>query len=94
MKNKIGAICAFLRRNVGRVAALALVLGVGSVYAQEGSNPLVLPAFNPETIGADITSVITTYVLPAIGVVLGALFGVRAIKAVFSWVVGLFPSKK
>lgn len=73
-------------------AVMLGVVGVAGVASAEGAN-LGLTTFDPTTIGADITSVITTYVLPAIGAVLGALFGIKAIRFIWRWVSGLMNGK-
>lgn len=73
-------------KQIGAFAALALLAGVACA---EGGTSLGLTNFDPATIGSDVASLITTYVLPAIGVVLGALFGIKAIKFVWRWISGL-----
>lgn len=80
---------------VKKYAAAAVMLGVvgvAGVASAEGAS-LGLTTFDPTTIGADVTSVITTYVLPAIGAVLGALFGIKALRFVWRWVSGLMNGK-
>lgn len=73
----------FKINKAGAFAALALLAGVAC------ADGLGLTTFDPETIGTDVANVITTYVLPALGAVLGALFGVKALKFVWRWVSGL-----
>jgi len=73
-------------KKIGACAALALCAGVACA---EGGTGLGLTTFDPATIGTDVANVITTYVLPALGAVLGALFGVKALKFVWRWVSGL-----
>ena len=76
---------------VRHAVMLGAICLAGGVFA-EGAN-LGLTTFDPTTIGADVSSVITTYVLPAIGTVLGALFGVKAIRFVWKWISGLMNGK-
>lgn len=83
---------AFVRKY--GVKALALgIMGAACVASAEGSGGLGLTTFDPTTIGQDITGVITTYVLPAIGAVLGALFGIKALRFVWKWVSGLMNGR-
>ena len=74
-----------------RYAVMLGAIGLAGGAFAEGS--LGLTTFDPTTIGADVTSVITTYVLPAIGTVLGALFGIKALRFVWKWVSGLMNGK-
>lgn len=71
----------------------AVMLGAVGVAGGAFAEGLGLTTFDPLTIGADITSVITTYVLPAIGAVLGALFGIKALRFIWKWVAGLMNGK-
>lgn len=79
---------AFVRKYWAKALALGIV-GAACVASAQGEGGLGLTTFDPTTIGQDVADVITTYVLPAIGVVLGALFGIKAIKFVWRWVSGL-----
>lgn len=81
----------FVKRHAVKAVMLGVV-GLAGVASAEGA-ALGLTTFDPTTIGADITSVITTYVLPAIGAVLGALFGIKALRFVWKWVSGLMNGK-
>lgn len=81
-----------LVRKYGAKALVLGIVGVAGVASAEGP-ALGLTTFDPTTIGADITSVITTYVLPAIGAVLGALFGIKALRFIWRWVSGLMNGK-
>lgn len=81
----------FVRKYWAKALALGIV-GVACV-ASAGEGGLGLTTFDPTTIGQDITSVITTYVLPAIGAVLGALFGIKALRFVWKWVSSLMNGK-
>lgn len=76
----------FMRKYGAKALALGIVGAACVASAQDG---LGLTTFDPTTIGQDVASVITTYVLPAIGVVLGSLFGIKALKFVWRWVSGL-----
>lgn len=80
-------------RKYGASALALCIMGVACVASAEGEGGLGLTTFDPTTIGQDITSVITTYVLPAIGVVLGALFGIKALRFVWKWVSSLMNGK-
>jgi hypothetical protein len=82
---------AFVKRHAAKAVMLGVV-GVAGVASAEGAD-LGLTTFDPTTIGADVTSVITTYVLPAIGAVLGALFGIKALRFVWKWVSGLMNGR-
>ena len=73
-------------------AVMLGVVGAACVASAEGEG-LGLETFDPTTIGADVKGVIVTYVLPAIGTVLGALFGIKAIRFVWKWVSGLMNGK-
>lgn len=73
-------------------AVMLGVVGVAGVSSAEGVS-LGLTEFNPTTIGADVTSVITTYVIPAIAGVLGSLFGIKALRFVWKWVSGLMNGR-
>lgn len=84
---------AFVKRHAAKAVMLGVV-GVAGVASAEGASAnLGLTTFDPTTIGADITSVITTYVLPAIGAVLGALFGIKALRFIWKWVSGLMNGR-
>lgn len=78
----------FMRKYGAKALALGIVGAACVASAQEGGG-LGLTTFDPTTIGQDVAEIITTYVLPAIGVVLGSLFGIKAIKFVWRWVSGL-----
>lgn len=80
-------------RKYGAKALMLGIVGVACVASAEGETGLGLTTFDPATIGQDITSVITTYVLPAIGAVLGALFGIKALRFVWKWVSGLMNGR-
>jgi len=82
----------FMRKYGAKALALGVV-GAACVASAEGSGNLGLTTFDPATIGADVSSVITTYVLPAIGTVLGALFGVKALRFVWRWVSSLMNGR-
>ncbi|MDD4414890.1 MAG: hypothetical protein PHR14_10190 [Oscillospiraceae bacterium] len=79
-------------RKYGAKALVLGIVGVAGVASAEGTT-MGLTTFDPVTIGSDITSVITTYVLPAIGAVLGALFGIKALRFVWKWVSGLMNGR-
>lgn len=83
---------AFVRKYGAKALALG-VMGVACVASAQEGGGLGLDTFDPTTIGQDITNVITTYVLPAIGAVLGALFGVKALRFVWKWVSSLMNGK-
>jgi hypothetical protein len=82
---------AFMRKYGAKALALC-IMGVACVASAEGTG-LGLETFDPTTIGEDITGVITTYVLPAIGAVLGALFGIKALRFVWKWVSSLMNGR-
>ena len=75
-----------------RYAVMLGAIGLAGGAFAEGVE-LGLTSFDPTTIGADITSLITTYVLPAIGAVLGALFGIKGLRFIWRWVSGLMNGK-
>ncbi len=79
-------------KKYARHAVMLGAIGVAGGALAEGA-ALGLTTFDPTTIGADITSVITTYVIPAIGAVLGALFGIKALRFIWKWVSGLMNGK-
>lgn len=81
----------FTKQRVVHAVMLGAIGLAGGAFA-EGVE-LGLTSFDPTTIGADITSLITTYVLPAIGAVLGALFGIKALRFIWRWVSGLMNGK-
>ena len=82
----------FMRKYGAKALALAVVGAACVASAQEGTG-LGLTTFDPTTIGQDITDIITTYVLPAIGAVLGALFGIKALRFVWKWVSSLMNGR-
>lgn len=83
---------AFMRKHGAKALALGIV-GAACVASAESGGGLGLTTFDPATIGQDITSVITTYILPAIGAVLGALFGIKALRFVWKWVSSLMNGR-
>lgn len=85
---------AFVKKHAVKAVMLGVVGAACVASAQGGGGGgLGLDTFDPTTIGADVKSVIVTYVLPAIGTVLGALFGIKAIRFVWKWVSGLMNGK-
>jgi hypothetical protein len=82
----------FVREHGAKALALC-IMGVACVASAEEGTGLGLATFDPTTIGSDITSIITTYVLPAIGAVLGALFGIKALRFVWKWVSSLMNGR-
>ena len=81
----------FTKQRVVHAVMLGAIGLAGGALAEGAS--LGLTSFDPTTIGADITALITTYVVPAIGAVLGALFGIKALRFIWRWVSGLMNGK-
>ena len=79
-----------MKKFIKKYAVLALLLGLSLV----GSDALaqtpsyILETFDPSTAGTEIKNLIVTVVIPALGIVFGALFGIVVLRWLYRKIVG------